>query len=249
MSATADTHGTVALAAGTITYTPAANYNGPASFQYTLSDGQGGSDTGLVSLTVTPVNDAPLAVDDDAGSTAEDTPKQISAASLLANDSDADGNTLSVSAVSATANTHGTVSLAAGTITYTPAANYNGPASFKYTLSDGQGGSDTGLVSLTVTPVNDAPVAVDDQASVAEDSSGNAIAVLANDSPGSEPGWQALDAGRDHASARARHRRGRHGRERAARSSTRRRPTSSGKTPCATRSATTAAPRPAPRRS
>ena len=164
-------NGTLVLNAnGGFSYVPNANFHGSDSFTYRASDGSLQSAAATVTITVTPVNDAPVAADDDAGATEEDTSKQISAASLLANDADADGDTLSVSAVTATANTHGTVFLAAGTITYTPAADYHGPAGFEYTLSDGQGGSDTGLVSLTVTPVNDAPVATAQSLATAEDS-------------------------------------------------------------------------------
>ena len=80
---------------GTFTFTPAANFHGTASFDYTVSDGQGGEDIGHVTITVTAANDAPVAVDDPA-TTVEDTPVTISAAALLANDTDVDGDTLTV---------------------------------------------------------------------------------------------------------------------------------------------------------
>ena len=92
---------------------------------------------------------------DDYATTPEDTPVTID---VLANDSDADGDTLSVTTVSDGA--HGTVLINGdGTLTYTPAADYHGEDSFSYTISDGWGGEATGLVSVIVTPVNDAPVA------------------------------------------------------------------------------------------
>src|SRR5256886_10443124 len=91
--ATADTHGTVDLPAGTVTYTPAANYNGPASFDYTVRDNgttNGAddfkSDTGSVSITVTEVNDPPVASDDIRGPVAEDGSLGLSAAGLTVND-------------------------------------------------------------------------------------------------------------------------------------------------------------------
>jgi hypothetical protein len=152
--------------AGNVVFTPAANYNGPASFTYTASDGHGGTATATVNVNVTAVNDAPVAGNDSATAT-EDTPLVIAAATLLGNDSDVDGNPLSVTGVGNA--THGTVSLSNGNITFTPAANYNGPASFTYTVSDGQGGSTTATVNVNVTAVNDAPVAGNDAVTTTED--------------------------------------------------------------------------------
>ena len=159
-------HGTTSRAAdGTITYTPAANYNGTDSFTYTVSDGTL-ANTATVTVTVTPVNDAPVATD-DTRTTPEDTPLVVAPNVLLANDTDVDGNTLTITAVGSAG--HGTTSKAAnGTITYTPAANFNGTDSFTYTVSDGSL-TDTATVNVTVTPVNDAPVATDDTRTTVED--------------------------------------------------------------------------------
>src|SRR5205823_2692705 len=215
VSATADTHGTVSMAAGTVTYTPAADYNGPASFDYTVCDNgttagahDFKSDTGSVSVTVTKVNDPPVASDDIRGPVAEDGSLSFPAAGLSSNDVAGPANessqSLTVTAVSATADTHGTVSLAAGTVTYTPAADYNGPASFDYTVRDNgttagadDFKSDTGSVSVRVTQVNDPPAASDDiRGPVAEDGSlgfpaagfsRTALARPANESPQSLP--------------------------------------------------------------
>ncbi len=171
-------HGTVSCtAAGICTYTPAANYFGPDSFSYTVSDGHGGTDTATVNVTVTPVNDDPNAVNDSL-TTSEDTAS--APLNVLANDTDIDGGTLTVTTLTPTA-AHGTVSCtAAGLCTYTPAANYNGPDSFTYSISDGNGGTDTATVNVTVTPVNDVPNAVDDVLSTSEDTQGS-LNVLAND--------------------------------------------------------------------
>ncbi|MBL8625624.1 MAG: tandem-95 repeat protein [Myxococcales bacterium] len=158
------TNGTVALAGGTVTFTPTANVSGAASFQYTVSDGAA-TDTGLVTVTITAVNDPPVAVD-DARTTAEDTPLAITATSLTANDTDVDGGALTVTAVGNP--TNGTVGLAGGTVTFTPTANVSGTASFEYTVSDGAA-TDTGLVTVTITAVNDPPVAVADSRTTAED--------------------------------------------------------------------------------
>ena len=115
-------------------------------------------------MTITPANDGPVAVD-DAVTTAEDTAVSIA---VLPNDTDLDGDTLTVSA--ATAPAHGTATVNAdGTISYVPAANYHGADSFSYTVGDGNGGSTTATVAVTVTPTNDGPVAVDDTATTTED--------------------------------------------------------------------------------
>ena len=75
---------------------------------------------------------------------------------LLLNDSDVDGDNLTISAVNATDSTHGTVDMDAdGNIVFTPEANYNGPASFTYTVSDGNGGEDSATVSLNVVSPQD----------------------------------------------------------------------------------------------
>jgi cysteine-rich repeat protein len=158
------TNGTVGLAAGSVTFTPTANFNGAASFTYTVSDGTL-TDTGLVTVTVTAANDAPIAVD-DGRTTAEDAALVFVASTLVANDTDVDADTLTVTAVGGA--TNGTVGLVAGTVTFTPTANFNGSGSFTYTMSDGTL-TDTGLVTVTVTAVNDAPVAVDDARTTAED--------------------------------------------------------------------------------
>jgi len=86
----------------------------------------------------------------------EDNSLTIDARSLLINDTDIDGDTLSISEVNATADTHGTVSLDAnGNVVFIPEPNYNGEASFTYTVSDGQGGSDSAMVTVNVVSDGD----------------------------------------------------------------------------------------------
>ncbi|WP_238314456.1 Ig-like domain-containing protein, partial [Methylobacterium crusticola] len=159
---------------GTLTFAPAADFSGPVSFAYTVSDSQGSTATAAVTGTVTPVNDAPVAIA-DAFTTAEDTPAALA---VLANDRDADGDPLAVTAIDGqtiapggtVAVANGAVTLnAAGTLTFAPAVDFNGPVSFTYTVSDGQGGSSTAVVTGTITPVNDAPVLGDDGFTVPED--------------------------------------------------------------------------------
>ncbi|HEX5718560.1 MAG TPA: Ig-like domain-containing protein [Thermoanaerobaculia bacterium] len=155
---------TVVNANGTVTYTPDANLSGTDLFVYAISDGNGGTWSALVTVTVTPVNDVPDARN-DLPLTNEDTPVTIN---VLSNDVDADGHTLTVTALTQPAK--GTAVLNANnTITYTPNLNTNGSDSFTYTISDGNGGTDTATVSLSVIPVNDPPVAVADSATVAEE--------------------------------------------------------------------------------
>jgi len=150
--ATGPSHGTLSLAAnGSFVYTPSANYNGADSFTYKASDGSLQSAATTVNLTVTAVNDAPVVVA-DAVTAVAGSALSISTATLLANDKDVDGDTLTVTSVSMGANPHGTVSLSGGVVTYTPAAGYSGADSFLYTVSDGHVTTPVaGTVNVTVT--------------------------------------------------------------------------------------------------
>ena len=139
------------------------------------SDVFGGSDTGAVTVQVSPRNDPPVAVDDSA-STNEDVAVDVA---VLANDTDVDGDALSVTGVSGATNGTATIN-PNGTVRFAPTANASGSGSFQYTVSDGAGGSDAGAVSVTINPVNDAPVAVNDSATTAQGVPVT-ISVLAND--------------------------------------------------------------------
>ncbi len=167
--------GTIVVNAnGTYTFTPLANYAGSVPvITYAISDGNGGTASGTLTLSITPVNDAPVATDDVATAT-EDSPVS---GNVLTNDSDVEGNTLSVTqfVINGTTYTAGqTATLvgvgtfvmnANGTFTFTPNANYSGAVpTVTYTLSDGNGATDTGDLTVNITPVNDAPVASDDVA-------------------------------------------------------------------------------------
>ena len=184
LSVTAKTnpaHGTLTLVSGVLTYAPAADYFGPDSFDYTVSDGLL-TDTATVSINVTAVNDAPEAgddapvIDEDSGG---------GPVFVLGNDSDVDGPSMTV--VAKTDPAHGTLTLIAGTLTYTPSANYFGTDGFVYTVSDGVL-TDTAAVTITIKPVNDAPDAVDDSATIARDAAATAVGVLGNDTdPESDP--------------------------------------------------------------
>jgi VCBS repeat-containing protein len=112
-----------------------------------------------VTITVTAVNDAPVATN-DAYSTAEDTPLTVAAPGVLGNDTDPDTDPDSTTLTAALASqpSHGTLTLHAdGSFTYTPTANYNGPDTFTYRASDGNLASNLATVTISVTAVNDPP--------------------------------------------------------------------------------------------
>ncbi len=175
--------GTIELSGATITFTPSRELcgDGAGGFDYTVEDGRTGSDEGHVTVDIVCVDDEPVAVDDaftvseDAGATS---------LAVLDNDSDADGDTLEIGAV--TQPDHGTVTITGGGsgLTYAPDADYcNDPPgtstdAFTYTLTPGGATAD---VEVTVACDDDAPVAVDDTKTVTEDAAATAIDVLAND--------------------------------------------------------------------
>ena len=158
ISAGAPGHGQARVvdAGAAVEYAPDPNYHGPDRFSYVVADAAGLADTATVEVTVTPVNDAPEAADDQA-TTPEDEAVEIP---VLDNDADLDGDRLRVQSVSAPG--HGTAEVAAqGTnVTYTPDPNYHGPDRFTYVAADPDGLADTATVEITVTPVNDGPAAV-----------------------------------------------------------------------------------------
>ena len=181
-------HGTLSTDGDDVFYTPASNYNGPDSFQYTLEDTGGNQDTGTVSVTVEPVNDHPVA-DNDAATGTEDQPWTIN---VLNGDTDVDGDTLTI--VDTTDGAHGTVAITmAGTrVRYTPSADFFGSDTFTYTISDGHGAEATATVGVTIAAVNDIPTAVDDGTPgpipVAQHLGPTPIDVLANDTTSPDTG-------------------------------------------------------------
>ncbi len=131
----------------TVTFTPDANFNGSASFEYSLSDNTVSVPV-AVAVTVAAVNDAPVATDDTAA-TVIDTALEIRFADLLGNDTDVDGDSLSVTAVSNSLNGLAVLNAGAQTITFTPNPGFVGTATFEYEVSD-DSASDTALVSIDV---------------------------------------------------------------------------------------------------
>ncbi|MEM1255078.1 MAG: tandem-95 repeat protein [Cyanobacteria bacterium P01_H01_bin.21] len=156
-----------------ITYTPNANFVGTDSFTYKIDDNNGGTDTATVNVTIINGN-LPVATNDSA-TVAEDTQITLD---VLANDTDADSDTLSLESVLPTIN--GSTSIAGNRVIYTPDANFNGTDSFSYTVTDGNGGSANATVSITVTSVNDAPVANDDTLTLEQNTAAQ-VQVIAND--------------------------------------------------------------------
>lgn len=191
-------HGTVTVNGGTLAYTPNANFHGTDAFSYTISDEDsplhihglrglwgvltGGdalhADTITVTVTVTPGNDDPVAVDDtftvdeDSGATVID---------IFGNDVDNDGDELTLEGLIIGGDFNGELTVTDGVFTYTPDPGISGIDSFSYLVSDGNGGFDSATVTITVAPVNDDPVAVDDVVTVDEGSGATVLDVLAND--------------------------------------------------------------------
>jgi gliding motility-associated-like protein len=184
-TASGPSNGTIVLEAnGSLTYTPAPGFFGNDSFTYNVCDDGNPElcDVALVSITVAPINDAPV-VSDDLVSTNEDTTINID---VLNNDSDSDGNLLAAGMSIISAPSNGNVNINAnGSITYTPNTNYFGTDIFVYEICDDgtplPAACGEAEVRVEVLPVNDAPVLVDDLAEVNEDNS-VIIEVLENDS-------------------------------------------------------------------
>ena len=162
-------HGTLALNRnGSFRYTPNANWNGTDSFTYRANDGLVDSNDATVTITVTPFARlvTVVAVNDNYN-TNEDTPLIVAASGILGNDTHAAGNTLIAVLVSNPA--HGTLALSAnGSFRYTPNVNWNGTDRFTYRANDGTADSNVATVTITVIPVNDPPVAVNDNYSTNE---------------------------------------------------------------------------------
>ncbi len=144
------------LANGTVTYTPNANFTGTDSFTYTITSG-GMTETATVTVTVTAVNDATVVTGGTSGTGPEDT---MLTGTLTASDADglSDGSVFTVT----TAATNGTASIdpATGLWSYTPNPDFYGTDSFTVTITDDVGNSTTQVITLSVTPENDAPLLV-----------------------------------------------------------------------------------------
>jgi len=161
VAAVPDGHGTPVINGTNVVFTPEPGFVGTARFVYTVSDG---TLTAQGNVTVTIGADQPPVAVDDAATTPEDVTLVISDSTLLANDTDADGQTLSISAVGNAV--HGTVTHTGTQVTFVPDPNFHGLAGFDYTVTDGLL-SDVGTVAVTVTSVNDAPIVIASPGAVA----------------------------------------------------------------------------------
>lgn len=159
--------GSMTRVGNNLIYTPDPDFNGADFFTYDISDGNGGTATGTVDITVKPINDDPVA-NDDMAMTNEDTALTISIASLLSNDTDVDDDVIMFDGIFLGAS-DGTVQQVGNNLIYTPDLNFNGMDSFVYAIKDGNGGTDVAFVDITVKPINDKPVAVNDAFGTNED--------------------------------------------------------------------------------
>ncbi|MFY8326024.1 Ig-like domain-containing protein [Pseudoalteromonas sp. ZZD1] len=155
---------------GSLAITPKQDVNGVFSFTYTLTDSEGLSSTpATVTLTINAVNDAPVAMDN----TAQLQEEGSFEVNVLGNDSDVDtGDSLDVSSVTVvSAPSNGQTQVTAtGAIIYTANADYFGSDSFTYTVKDSNGAtSNEATVTMTVNPVNDAPIGIAQELVLAED--------------------------------------------------------------------------------
>ncbi|WP_457934143.1 Ig-like domain-containing protein [Pseudoalteromonas sp. SCSIO 43210] len=156
--------GSVLIIGNQLQYTPAINSYGAATVLYSVSDENQGTASANLSITITAVNDAPIANADTATMAEDAAPLLIN---VLANDTDIDGDTLTIT--SATADL-GSVFIIGNQLQYTPAVNSNGVAAVLYSVSDGNQGTASANLSITITAVNDAPTASNQTFSVSENS-------------------------------------------------------------------------------
>ena len=137
---------------GDIVFTPTSGFSGQAVLGYSISDGRGGTASASVTITVAAKENTPPVAGDDGGfSTKFGAELVMATGALLANDSDADGDPLAISSI--TAGVGGTLAVnGAGDIVFRPESGFSGEASFSYSVSDGQGGSATASVTIQVEP-------------------------------------------------------------------------------------------------
>ncbi len=165
--ATGPSHGGLTGTPPDVTYTPAANYHGPDGFDFRVDDGHGGTGTATVSITVTPVNDPPVA-DADGYTVDEGATLNVTAPGVLGGDDDVDGDPLTAVLVAGPSHAASFTLHADGSFDYTHDGSETTSDTFTYEANDGALDSNVATVTITVNAVNDAPVAVDDTYAVDE---------------------------------------------------------------------------------
>ncbi len=178
-------HGDLVLGEnGSFAYTPDVNFTGNDTFTYLATNGQLDSNSATVTITVTPVNRPPVAGDDEYITDEDTTLDPLDG--VLFNDTDPDGDPLTVRLVPGSGPTHGTLNLATdGTFSYVPADDYHGQDSFQYIANDGETDSNVATVTIGIQSINDLPEAVADTYSLTKNGTlavNAASGVLANDS-------------------------------------------------------------------
>ena len=167
---------------GSFSYTHDGSETTSDSFTYQANDGTAPSNTATVTITITPVNDPPVAVDDSYSGVAEGGTLTVDTTSgLLSNDLDAENDTLSATLVTGPAYASAFTLNGDGSFSYTHDGSETTSDSFTYKVNDGSSDSNTATVTLTITPVNDAPVATDDSG-LANENTPLIIDVVSNDS-------------------------------------------------------------------
>src|SRR5688500_5198903 len=173
-------HGTLTRDGLEVTYTPAADFHGAENLTVIATAGSRTA-SAILRIVVEPVNDAPVAADDHREGASEDADQSFLIEALVANDTDVEGDALTISAVDMAVG--GTVAIEGNQVVFHPAGNVPAEASFRYTVDDGHGGTDTATVTIGFNTVNDAPIAGDDAVTTAEDTPVDltAATLLAND--------------------------------------------------------------------
>ena len=168
--------GSVAVVDNSISYTPASDFTGDETITFEVSDGDGFIDAAVLTVTVTNVNDPPTAVA-DAFTVSEDSSNNL--LSVLLNDVDIDpiSTTLTLDSIAVTP-TNGQASVSGNNLIYTPDQNFAGTDSISYVVSDQFSAQTTGTVTITVDPVNDAPVASSGSQTISEDASAVIVNVV-----------------------------------------------------------------------
>ena len=145
VSVSSPSHGSAFEVDGKVRYEPAPDFAGNDEFVYTIADGRGGTSSARVSIAVSPVNDAPIAVEDIASTTRD----RAVTIDVLANDRDVDGD--AVRLVGVTKPSSGSASIVNGRVRYVPKSGFTGTVSFASVIEDVHGARSTGTVTVTIT--------------------------------------------------------------------------------------------------